>query len=120
MRLVIKPKSGKRRGYGGNGMFDTISRKIFSSGAKQVISSAAKSAIAQKIANAVVNGATSATQEAVKGAINETINGYVKPYISSKLKKKRPVSSIEEEVVESKRPKLNINDLINGSGIVFD
>ena len=119
MMLVIKPKSGKRRGYGGFGIFDKISRKIFSSGAKRAISSAAKSAIAQKVANAVVNGATSATQKAVEGAVNEAINTHVKPYISSKLKK-RPAVSREEVAVETKRPKLNINDLIDGSGIVFD
>ena len=119
MMLVIKPKSEKRRGYGGDGMFDTISRKIFSSGTKRVINNAAKSAIAQKVANAVVNGATSATQKAVEGAVNEAINGYVKPYISSKLKK-RPAPKEATEASKTKKSKVNINDLINGSGIIFD
>ena len=108
MRLVIKPKSGKRRC--GCGIFDTITRKLFSSGTKQAISSVAKSAIAQKVANAVVNGATSATQKAIEGAVNEVIKERVK---------KRSASD-REEAIKSKKSKININDLIDGSGIVFD
>ena len=133
--LVVKPRGGgkKRYRYGGSGIFDTLSRKLFSSGLKTAISTAAKSAIAQKVANAVVNGASSATQKAVEGAVNEAINK-VKPYV---LGKKRPATAVSSssssshqpsslptptvaEGKEVKRRKININSLISGSGIVFD
>lgn len=109
--LVIKLRQKKYYGYG---IIGNITRKLFSSSAKSAISNAAKSAVAQKVVNAVVNGATSATQKAVEGAVNEAIKTYVKP----KLSKKR--AAAEEVVVEPKKSKIDINNLINGAGIVFD
>ena len=58
----------------------------------------------------MVNGAMSDTQKAVEGAVNEAINKV--------LVKKR--SSAEEETSHAKKTKLNINSLIDCSGVVFD
>ena len=137
--LVIKSRGrGMRRYcYGGSGVFDTIGRKMFSSGLKTAISSSAKSAIAQKIADAVVNGATSATQKAAETAVNEVINT-VTPYVKKSVKKlagkKRPLNLVGQHIeakipkaaktavkhIVSKIPQIDINSLIDGSGIVLD
>ena len=129
--LVIAPRGGgtRRYCYGGSGIFDTISRKMMASGFKKAISSGAKSAIAQKVADAVVNGATSATQKAVEGAVKEAINT-VKPYVKDSLQKlvsrKRPhnttttITPPPYSGYNVKKSKININSLIDGSGIVLD
>ncbi len=133
--LVIAPRGGgtRRYCYGGSGIFDTISRKMMASGFKKAISSGAKSAIAQKVADAVVNGATSATQKAVEGAVKEAINT-VKPYVKDSLQKlvsrKGPhntsttttttITPPPSSGYNVKKSKININSLIDGSGIVLD
>ena len=117
--LVIKPRGGGggMRRYAGSGIFDSISRKMFASGLKKAISTGAKSVIAQKVADAVVNGATSTVQKAAEGVVNEAINT-VKPYVKKLVGQKR--SPIPLETVKSEKPKIDINSLIDGSGIVFD
>ena len=132
--LIIKPRggdSGMRRYYHGSGIFDTISRKTFASGLKKAISNDAKSVILQKVADAVVTEAISATQKAAETAVNETINT-VKPYVKETVKKfvgqKRPsplvltppVAALQTSIVKNKRPQIDMNSLIDGSGIVFD
>ena len=138
--LVIKPRGGNsgmgRFNAAGSGIFDSISRKMFASGLKKAISTGARSVVAQKVADAVVNGATSASQKAAESIVNEAINT-VKPIVKDSLKKlvtgqKRsaavaalPLSIIpttlpESVVIKKKKPDIDINSLINGSGIVFD
>ena len=116
--LLIQPRGGgkKQYRYGGSGIFDSLTRKLFSSGMKNVINTAAKSAITQKVANAVVNGAASTAENAVKKALNSTINRI------KQGRKRSPPIIIEGEQPqqEVKKAKVDINSLINGSGIVLD
>ena len=141
--LVIKPRCGAH-GFGrytatttadGSGIFDSITRKMFATGIKKAISTGANSVIAHKISDAVVNGATSASQKAVESAVNEAVNT-VKPIVKESLKKlvgqKRhhrtsspstPIPVVLEEIattIKKKKPNIDINSLIDGSGIVFD
>ena len=142
--LVIKPRCGAH-GFGrytaattttdGSGIFDSITRKMFATGLKKAISTGANSVIAHKISDAVVNGATSASQKAVESAVNEAVNT-VKPIVKESLKKlvgqKRHHTSsspsaaipvVLEEIattIKKKKPNIDINSLIDGSGIVFD
>ena len=46
--LLIQPRGGgkKQYRYGGSGIFDSLTRKLFSSGVKNVINTAAKAALA--------------------------------------------------------------------------
>ena len=121
--LVVKPRGGGNRQYryGGSGIFDALSRKIFSGGFKKIISTGARAAIAQKVADAVVNGATSATKKAVEEGVNEVISK-AKPYILNKLRRLKRSHPKDEsgERKDLKKTKININSLIDGSGIVFD
>ena len=141
--LVIRRRGSSLGGMGryyyqGSGMLDTIARKLFSSGIQKVISNGASSAIAHKVADAVVNGATSTTVKkvadaivkeatsaagkasasAVKTAIDSVVNKVVKGGV------KRP-AAIESSIIvhqqpSSKRKKINIDSLLEGSGIIYD
>ena len=131
--LVIKSRGGDHGmgRYTGSGIFDSITRKMFASGLKKAISAGAKSVIAHKISDAVVNGATTASQKAAESVVTEAVNA-VKPIVKESLKKlvgqKRPSPSVSipiilEEIVtteKKKKPNIDINSLIDGSGIVFD
>ena len=135
--LVIKSRGSDysmSRYYAGSGIFDSITRKMFASGLKKAISTGANSVIAHKDADAVVNGATSASQKAAESVVNEAINT-VKPIVKEGLKKlvgqKRPspailvslptaLEEIATTVKKKKKPNIDINSLIGGSGIVFD
>ena len=120
--LIVKPRSGKTKyQYGGCGIFDSISRKLFSTGMKKAISTAAQSAITHKVANAVVNGATTAAEKAINNAVTDTVN-YIKPRIIGKKRTAEETKSItdsQQQPQDLKKQKL-INSLINGSGIVYD
>ena len=126
---------GMGRYYRGSGMFDAIARKLLSSGIQKVISNGASSAIAHKIADAVVNGATSSTSKKVVDAIvkeatsaaGKASASTVKTAIDSLVKKvkgtKRPVAEspiTAHQQPPSKRKKINIDSLIDGSGIIYD
>ena len=134
--LIIKPRGGdhgmgRYAAVNGSGIFDSISRKMFATGLKKAISTGANSVIAHKISDAVVNGATSASQKAVESVVNEAVNT-VKPIVKESLKKlagqKRSSPSVTipavlEEIattIKKKKPNIDINSLIDGSGIVFD
>ena len=134
--LIIKPRGGdhgmgRYAAVNGSGIFDSISRKMFATGLKKAISAGANSVIAHKISDAVVNGATSASQKAVESVVNEAVNT-VKPIVKESLKKlagqKRQSPSVTipvvlEEIattIKKKKPNIDINSLIDGSGIVFD
>ena len=137
--LVIRSRgscdSGLER-YSGSGMFDAIGRKLFSSGFKKAISSGVNSAITHKFADAVVNGATStsqklgkavvkgvesAGQKAAESAVNNAIDS-TKKWIVGKKRSLPPPSprSVAEPIIVPPKRKLNIDSLINGSGIVLD
>ena len=126
---------GMGRYYRGSGMFDAIAQRLLSSGIKKVISNGTSSAIAHKVADAVVNGATSSTSKKVADAIvkeatsaaGKASASTVKTAIDSLVKKvkerKRPV--VESPITAhqqppSKRKKINIDSLIDGSGIIYD
>ena len=117
--LLIQPRGGgkKQYRYGGSGIFDSLTRKLFSSGVKNVINTATKSAIAQKVANAVVNGAASTAENVAKEAVNSIKQ---KALNRKKQGRKRPPPIIEQPQQEVKKAKVDINSLINGSGIVLD
>ena len=79
-----------------------------------------------------MNGATSASPKAVESAVNEAVNT-VKPIVKESLKKlvvgqKRSSPSVTipavlEEIaptIKKKKPNIDINSLIDGSGIIFD
>ena len=148
--MLKKQRGGgpRRYRYGGSGILDGLIHKLFSSSVKSVINRGVNSVVAHKLANTVVNGATTAakktanaalngatqaTQRAAERAVNEAINT-VTPYVKKKLvgvvqktKKKKKTKK-----VAGKRPaaaaitsppaakRLNINSLIDGSGIVLD
>ena len=100
---------------------------MLSNGFKKAIRTGARSVIAQKVAEAVVAGATLATQRAAEGTVNEAINTatpHVKESVKMLISRKRSHTStttittpIEYDV---KKSKININSLIDGSGIVLD
>ena len=119
--LLVKPKRSKRiySFYTGGGVFSDLTKKFFSKGIKDVINTAAKSAIAQKVTNAVVSGATTEAEKALKNAVSDTVN-----HLKSKRKRKNPTAvttaAVSDLVSAGKKAKININNLINGSGIVLD
>ena len=131
MLVIKKPRGGGTRTYqyGGSGIFDAICSKMFSSGLKKAISRGAQSVLGQKVADAVVKGAVTATEKATHAAVNEAINTLT-PYVKESLQKvitgkKRPVEKINPSPTTpsentAKISKLDINSLIDGSGIVFD
>ena len=135
--------------YNGSGMFSSIGRKLFSSGLKKVINVATKANLPQKIANVVVNGAQSAGQKFGK-TVGEKLGKVAGEKVANTVKKtlKRKLTPSEEQQVvapppkqakketlkrkltppeehqivapPSKHTKIDVNHLINGSGIVFD
>ena len=130
MRLVIRTRegiaaSGLRR-YRGSGIFSSIGRKLLSSGLKKVINATSKANLSQKIANVVVNGAQSVGEK-----LGKTAGDKIGSVVRKKVKKRfapTPAASpsvlIEEATIvppqRAKHPKLDIDRLINGSGIIFE
>ena len=141
--------AGGLRRYNGSGIFSSIGRKLFSSGLKKVINVATKANLPQKIANVVVNGAQSAGQkfgktvgEKLGKVAGEKVANTVKKTLKRKLtpseeqqvvapppkqaKKetlKRKLTPAEEQQLVApppKQAKIDVNHLIDGSGIVFD
>ena len=147
MPIVYRRTAVRRYRYGGSGIIDTIARAMFSGGAR-AISRGASSAAAQKVANVVVNGATTAAKEsanaALRGAtiaaqragekaVNEAVRAVVEKVQRKKKKKKKkkkvktwtypataviPTTTANTANTGSRR--ININSLIDGSGIVLD
>ena len=133
MMLVIRSRgggscdSGLGR-YSGSGMLDAVGRQLFSSAFKRAISSCVNSALAHKVVDAVVNGATSTSQKVgkavVKGATSawqKAVESVVNNAIDSTKKwmvgKKR---SLADPIIVPQKGKLDIDSLIDGSGIVLD
>ena len=134
---------GMGRYYHGSGMFGEMGRKLFSSGIKKAISSGPSSAIAHKVADAVVNGATSSSAKKVADAIIKEgvsavgkasaniLNTAIDSVVNKVKKKKRPHPVVQQHHSEAysiavpsspplKRKKIDIDSLIDGSGIVYD
>ena len=131
--LIIHRRDGCCGGMGryhGSGMVDKIARTLFSSGIKKAISSGTSSAIAHKVADAVVNGATSTSKKVADAIVKKTVSAAVNTAIDSLVnkvkKKKRPHHQHMPEAwsiaVPSplKRKKIDIDSVIDGSGIVYD
>ena len=132
--LIIHRTGGCRGGglgryYQGSGMFDEIARTLFSGGIKKAISSGTSSAIAHKVVDAVVNGATSTSKRLADAIIKEAVStagkvstNAVNSVIDSVVNKvkKRPLQQTDPEAIALKRKKINIDNLIDGSGIVYD
>ena len=118
--LVVSARGGgkKKYQYGGSGIFAGLTKNIFQKSFKNAISAGAQSAIGQRIADAFVNGSTSATKKAVEDTVNTAINK-AKSYTTQKVLKRKQ-EGVEPIISSSKKPKININTLINGSGIVLD
>ena len=136
MRLVVRNRYGSAAGglrrYRGSGIFSSIGRKLFSSGLKKVINVATKANLPQKIANVVVNGAQSAGQK-----FGKTVGQKLTKFAGEKLGKiagekvaksvketlKRKFASPEEQQLvapPTKQAKIDVNHLIDGSGIFLD
>ena len=138
--LVIQRRGSSLGGMGryyyrGSGMLDAITRTLFYSGIKKVINSGTSSAIAHKVADAVVNGATSRSKNvanAIAKELTSTSASAVKTAIDSVVKKERgtkrlqsiPAAAAEPSIIVQppplKRMKINIDSLIDCSGIVYD
>ena len=105
---------------------------MFSSGLKKVINVATRANLPQKIANVVVNGAQSTGQK-----FGKTVGEKLTKFAGEKLGKvagekvvntvkktlKRKLSPPEEQQIVTPPPKqarIDIDRLINGSGIVLD
>ena len=128
MRLVIRNRYGSAAGglhrYNGSGMFSSIGRKLFSSGLKKVINVATKANLPQKIANTVVNGAQSVGENFGK-TVSEKLGKVAGEKVVNTVKKtlKRKLTPPEEQQIVAPPPKqtrIDVNRLINGSGIVLD
>ena len=128
MRLVIRNRYGSAAGglhrYKGSGIFSSIGRKLFSSGLKKVINVATKANLPQKIANTVVNGAQSVGENFGK-AVSEKLGQVAGEKVVNTVKKtlKRKLPPPEEQQIVTPPPKqarIDVNRLINGSGIVLD
>ena len=110
--LVIKSRYQTRKSGSGvfGRIFKKISEKITKDGLTKVINKATSSAVAHKVADAVLRGATSATEKVVESAIVDTL----------KRKQQQPTTEKKKKKEGTKKIKLDITDLVNGSGIVLD
>ena len=141
MRLVIRNRYGSAAGglrrYNGSGIFSSIGRKLFSSGLKKVINVATKANLPQKIADFAVNGAQSVGQKIGKTAgrkVAKFAGDKIQSFVSDKfqstidnkerksVKKKRQLASEEQQLLAppTKQVKIDVNQLIDGSGILLD
>ena len=120
MRLIIRSRLGSTAGglrrYNGSGIFSSIGRKLFSSGLKKVINVAKEANLPQKIANAVVNGAHTTGEALAKAAGEKLAKVAAKNLGKVQLGVKRSALPLQEA---SKHSKVDIDRLINGSGIII-
>ena len=108
--ITVKPRYPKRRYcYGGSGIFGDLMKKVLNTttkdGVKGIINKVVSSPITHKVADSVVDGAASATKKVVENAIVER---FKRPRKEDKTTKK------------NKRVKIDVTELIDGSGIVLD
>ena len=122
MKLIIQNRQGATasglKRYRSEGIFSSIGRKLFSSGLKKVITVASKANLPQKIADVVVNGAKTGGEK-----LGTLAGEKLTQTILKKKKRKRPSpidTSSKEKTQSSKKSKLDIDRLINGSGIIIE
>ena len=123
MLVIHRGHGGMGRYYRGSGMLNDIGQKLFPNGIKKAISSGTSSTIAHKVADAVVNGAANAIiKEAVSAGVGKAVNTVVDSVVNTvkKKKKRSHPSSSHTEGEPLKRTKIDIDSLIDGSGIVYD
>ena len=123
MRLVIHNRQGATtsglRRYRGEGIFSSIGRKLFSSGLKKVITVASNVNLPQKIADVVVNGAKTGGEKLGTLAGEKLTQTILRK--KGKRKRSPPIDrSLEKESRNNKKKKLDIDRLINGSGIIIE
>jgi hypothetical protein len=146
--LVIHRRSGSCYDGGmkryGSGVLSDVARSLFSSGVKKAISSRTSSAIAHKVADAVVNGASFASKKVADAVVKEAVSTAGRlstnavntaiDSIAKKVKSKKRSHSPnhhhhhqqqqqQQPYINSpalKRKKIDIDSLIDGSGIVYD
>ena len=116
---------GMGRYYHGSGMIADIGRKLFSSGIKKTLNSDTVSAIAHKVVDAVVNGAASETSKKVANAIAKEVvsvagKASANAVFDSLANKKKRLANNAYTTVPLKRKKIDIDSLIDGSGILYD
>ena len=145
MAIVHRQLAVRRYRYGGSGIIDAIARAILSSGSK-AISSGVSSAAPQKVANVVVSGANTAAKESAKAALRgaalaaqkageKAVNAAIHTVANKgkrgvkNLRKYRKTASKKIARELEKTPlakaitsarKININSLIDGSGVILD
>ena len=134
---------GMGRYYHGSGMFGEIARALFPDGVKKALSSGAGAAIAHKVVDAVVNGASSAPKQVADTIVKEVasaiagktsskaVNTAIDSIVDKVKSKKRSYPVVQQphhsEAARSttaappvKRKKINIDSVIDGSGIIYD
>ena len=121
MRLIINSRQGATAGgrlrrYNGSGIFSSIGRKLFSSGMKKALLGKATENLSQKVADLVVDGAQ---------AVGKKLGKTVGKKLGSAARKRlvpSPTVAVEGEtsIPPAKRSKVDIDRLIDGSGIVLD
>ena len=70
----------------------------------------------RKVGKAVGKGATSAGQKAAESVVNNAIDSTKKWIVG----KKRAIQTLADPIILPQKRKLNIDSLIDGSGIVLD
>ena len=103
-----------------SGFTKAISSSVNSSLAHKVVDAVVKRSTAtlRKVGKAVVKGATSAGQKAVESVVNNAIDS-TKKWIVGKKRSIQP-SSVTDPIIAPQKRKLDIDSLIDGSGIVLD
>ena len=121
MRLIINSRQGATAGglrrYNGSGIFSSIGRKLFSSGMKKALLGKATENLSQKVADLVVDGA-----QAVGKKLGKTVGKKLGSVARKRLSPSLTVA-VEGETSTpppAKRSKVDIDRLIDGSGIVLD
>ena len=128
MRVIIRNRQGKAAAglgrYTGSAIFETIGRKLLSSGLKKAIKATVNDNLPQNVANVIVDGTRSLTKLAGETADKEAKK--IAEIAEKNLKNiKRRIK--EEKLIEPplKQRKIDINQLvnngadINGSGIIL-
>ena len=110
-------------------MLGAIARKLFSGGVRKAISSGVSSDMVHKVADTVVNGAVKkkvadAIGKEVASAAGKASAHLIDSAIKKVVKKKNNKSPAQEacaiELPPTTAKKVKINNIVDGSGIVYD
>ena len=123
MKLVITAhqatNSGLDRYKRGNGLFSSLGRKSL----EHMINTPVTAAAAQKVVNAVVDGAQGVIGNLIGQKTGELVgNEIVKAITKDNRKRGRSTAGASSSTTHnpSKKVNVDINKLINGSGIILD